>query len=192
MIELCQRIIRSGNIFVPTISNTGTWFLLKFLSCHTKVEGIVECKHIVSGERDIYPNHLVTVHISRLEEAEHKTVPIDDAIEVSKHNVCIIPVRDPMMAAITRMERHPLSDPLSLVRTFSKLPEFNAIFYPVDLDIGLAERICGLCDLLNRSGLSEELYVVGWARGWPAFNSRQSYPLKEHYLNADPAYDTKQ
>jgi hypothetical protein len=175
-------MLPDNSIFVPTVSHSGTWFLLKFLLSHDDVPMMYEMRNYPGG---LVPNNtLIHVHFYFDQQAE-KCWESRRIIEVSKKVRTVSSVRDPLLSVITRKERNPEWNGLDIIDSFTRLKELDARFLCVDLPVGREKREVMLTGILDHLGLQHQPQVPGWALGWPVFNTRHSYELKTMYHNKD-------
>ena len=180
-----------NNIFLPTIQNTGTWFLMGFFKNHKDISGTVEIRFLehlargivhkdmgikqefVKGGRTVFHSHICTnafkdrTLAKRMYQAFICSVPT------------VLPIRDPMMSLITMREKaftRKIPDNLSVtereilrmeiwnqtVEMFEGLQKLTDIFYfPVDVPQTVDERYNQLLDLVTYCKLSGTLDDIG-------------------------------
>lgn len=181
-------------IFLPTIQHTGTWFTINLLLYHSKVNSFSELRNLKFGE-DIT---IIHTHFGDgetrhpLDECKHQ--PFYVVKELIKDYPCVIPLRDPLAALVTRQVRHSDLQHSYIIEGFVALAEFykenpKIYFLPVDV-IGkksFEEKLLALRQVLKFLELPEESYIKFIAAGWPLVNSTAGMEneLHEHYKTSN-------
>lgn len=163
-------------IFVPTLPQSGTWFVLKLLEkCGYKIEftgEIVRDKKIITEGDIALSTHIFPFYYqgSPFKEAlpSYGGNPIQDYV-VRKYHMClgaielltrmhktIIPIRDPLACLLTREARAPqlrhfyiIDGFIEVVNRFADNP--NVLFFPVDLYTRKEDRFALLENMLIHS-----------------------------------------
>lgn len=209
------------NIFVPTIQNTGTWFLIDTLRKHPAHMDICEIGFLEHLGRDvIHPdmgtkqsfgkNHKIVFqsHI-----CEHTIVQNTLSNRLFLALCCstrmVFPVRDPMKSIITMREKarhHKIPDTLTIeqreelrvklwVGTIKMLQEMENIcdvfYFPVETE-GLEERKNLLKEFfIHCRIIAYPFYIKERAEEWPVVGSRGRYEEKKLYDDGDIKYFEK-
>jgi FkbM family methyltransferase len=170
--------------------HTGTWFILNFLQQHSQFGKLIveqdlyrECK--ADNGFTIYQHH----HLPH-RKWPYPSPAIGD--NVPPLGPIIIPVRDPMKAALsmsTRLGNMPVNgmvDGFCFLANLKKNKSFNGwfkyMFVPIDTDMPHKERYFMLCDVLKHCGLPMEPYVSEYARQWKPQNKLPNHPHKKAYV----------
>lgn len=168
-------------IFVPSAQHTGVWFVLELLQGHSEVRnGVMELRNMVGPQRGqitLIHTHFgqgVTPHPNDAEKFIRDKV-LNELIGIYPS---VIPVRDPLLALITRQLRHPDLWHVYIINAFATMARELAgcptvFFLPVDLYKSKAyePRLSILQKLFAFLKLEEEDYIRFWAAGWPRFNT---------------------
>ena len=161
-------------IFLPTIQHTGTWFLIELLRNHTGVDYFIEEKELpVTKHRK--GTVLLQIHFSTTEGWQEEILVACKAI---------IPVRDPLLALISRQVRHPEKDHIGIIDGFLTLVEWyrkygkKQIFtFPIDLAVTMSanERFQLIQSAIAFVDLVDDdidwARQVHWAYKWPIINT---------------------
>lgn len=181
-----------GNIFLPTVQHTGTWFGLNLLYAHSQVSCVLDGGiTLFSNHGLLYKNRMVVqTHIGE----GNDPIEWEKMIQFAGISPVISTVRDPLAALITRQTRHPEVSHCCIIDGFLNLIHFTEVqdvfILPVDLYAAkpVEERLAFLHKLLEFVGLPSESYIFLWALAWPVHNTTPEGPggiLHSSYIAGD-------
>jgi len=189
-------------IFVPTLPQSGTWFVLRLLEkCGYRLEftgDIVENKKVVMGENIALSCHIFPFYYQApsFKEAipHYAGIPLRDYVVRNNHmsltgiellsrlNKTIIPIRDPLACLLTREARAPqlrhfyiVDGFVEVVKRFESNP--NVFFFPVDLYTEYKDRLKLLYEATFHCGIQNNNYVNElneYAINWKKENSAEN------------------
>lgn len=197
-------------IYLPTLQHTGTWFMLNFLRSHPEVDGFFEMKNYprlaLNRPRglmvfpDQAPGSKVTLMQEHLTLEERSNALTFTTSKLVMMRICptVIPLRDPLLSIMTRLNRHPETDHMPHVRAWeaaaitfgqSDATWLPVKFAPVDVARDLESRRVLLEGVLTALGLGYPEHAGHFAQSWPAdTNSSGDYALKQAYQAGDAAF----
>ena len=208
-------------VYIPSVHHTGTWFTVAFLKSHPAIKGFVQLKNIenliVSGvgqQHEVVTGHpeekvcedintnedginILQSHIFYSDESRPCLHKAQQALILALP--CVIPLRDPLLSLVTRHQRQPHQNHLSLVYEWVALIEYlnnieavkNPVFLPLDVmgNQKPQKRNDRLSEAFAVAGVAPNGYVEQWASQWPkGYNSRGEYELKKRYMEKDVGY----
>lgn len=201
-------------IFVPTLPQSGTWFVLKLLEkCGYKIEftgEIVRDKKIITESNNI----VLSTHIfpfyyqgSPFKEAlpSYGGNPVQDYVVRKFHmsmggidlltrmHKTIIPIRDPLACLLTREARAPqlrhfyiIDGFIEVAKRFADNP--NVFFFSVDSHLSIKHREKLLIESLSHCGIDTEINrdtINQTAMEWKRENITPNNRFREPYENGD-------
>lgn len=178
-------------IIVASVHHTGTVTMLDLLGGHPETGEVFEFRDLLKGA-DVVQNDVVHIHVygGKLESrGVVKGLHFGDLASMAQKGWAriVVPVRDPMLALISRQARQPTLDHSFIIRGFESIARFpeSVLFFPVDLDSGENARVARVANLFLDLGLSRDLsdlaYEQIWAEEWPVKNTAGPHPLKDMY-----------
>ncbi len=184
-------------VFVLSVQHTGTWFTIDMLRWNPAITQFIELHNVLYAneaiERDGRPLihvHLCDEHAEHPEKFKHVTTPVAEAI--STVAPVIIPLRDPLLAMITRHVRQPDLDHSYIVRAFSAMAESSVLtkrccFLPIDAREDETARRLRLRNVHEFLGLPWHDGLDEIATQWkaPAYNVTPDHELKQAYHAGD-------
>lgn len=182
-------------ICVFSIQHTGTWFACEYLlRCgwtHGKYPADVwQWYQLANGERrwPAFENGrrpIVQSHLCARDDLElgerRKHITINLAKHLAQCWDVIVPVRDPLLAVITRHIRHPDLDHRYIVHAFARLELLDSYVHWLPVDLAPSVRPPLAVDVPTEA--SESFLKANQA---PSYNVTPSnHPLKQAYLAGD-------
>ena len=164
---------RASYIFAPSVQHTGTWFLINALKRHSKIDDLIMFGEMREKVPEPDKRYILHVHIgdgsSPLNLPYHSTyMALDVMIRVLK---TAIPLRDPLLALLSRHKRHPMLPHHYLVDGFVYLAEIpDCFFLPIDILSSFDEKKEALNSLFDYLGLEREPFIDEWAEQWKVVN----------------------
>lgn len=179
-------------VFIPTVQHTGTWFVINFLSNYIpelkEASVIVHDNEMINGPAMLHTHFPALYHETPLEA---KSLPIDSICLLASLFKTVIPVRDPLLAILTREWRHPELRHFYIVDGFIQMADRllgndNVMFLPVDLPLNVSQRHNLLNRIIEHCGIENTGNItLKIAREWKHQNITPGNRLKELYLKKD-------
>lgn len=174
-------------VFVCSIQHTGTWFMLEFFKGHKDITGL----HILDDIRRRKDNftHRSVIH-SHTQYGPELT-DVNTTIEnIDNQYPVVFPLRDPLLAMITRNHRHPELTGINTIQilyNFEKLTKTNFPFYfPVDLFETWKNKALRFKEMENYVGIShDKQWVEKYAGENKITNTHGMHKLKKAYLECN-------
>lgn len=165
---------KASYIFAPSVQHTGTWFLLRALKRHSRVDDIIEFGQMRERTSEPDKKYVLHVHIGDggcpLYLPYHSTyMALDVLMRVLR---TVIPLRDPLLSLLSRQKRHPMLLHTHLINGFLYLAQMqgDCFFLPVDILTNPDERKETLNGLFDYLGLEKEPFIDEWAEQWKVVN----------------------
>ena len=188
---------------LASVPHTGTFFLESFFRGHKDVAKclgigpILKSKSFVqrrlgpkAWEEGLDPEHTSCV------QAHVTQDNMNIIMAFCLFSPMVVPLRDPLLALISTVERNPHNDPMTQVDAFLRLANrvyshehiYRPMLVPVDLlqETPSANRFDALVRLQLHCGLkTDSAYAAQFAAMWEPVNSAGKYPLKQDYYSGD-------
>ncbi len=179
-------------IFVPSITHTGTWFVLRFLQHF--ISNLVEGKDFDERKFDVPEDCIVHFHYPITDKRDFsKAIGITGAKILASLFPTVIPIRDPLAALLSRETRQPqlrhfyiIHGYIHMQRTLFEHP--NVIFLPIDLYETAEERFALLERVLKHCGIDSTPHtelLLGIAKEWKVENANPQNRFKTMYAEKD-------
>lgn len=186
-------------ITIASVPHTGTWFVINFLeqlleatTTHARfAEGENKITHFHVGadinRSDFGYEHLPEDEAKKTYEEYFKKFPsMEESNKLIETRKTIIPVRDPLLALITRQNRNSKLSHLLTVRGFEYISRLygrpDIFFFPVDLYDTFEGQLRLLEKLTEFVGVENKILVDYSAIMWMARNtSHDTSGLKKEY-----------
>jgi len=203
-----DRLDEKDTIFVLSAQHTGTWFAIDTIREYPEF-GFSELNQLADRDwdRPKRPRLLLHAHIGCTPDMadcfptkptspgglllDTKFVSEEDMeLVVSKYRT-IIPVRDPLLALITRHVRHANWSHRHIIHGFKMMAKYhdhkNVFFLPVDGRMNAQDRFRLLLRLMEFTGIKAQTKLAGWASRWqaPEYNVTPPHELKKRYASGD-------
>lgn len=147
--------------FVLSVQHTGTWFVIRTLEKSPDISSVLMATELSAVEfaslRQAPVRYCVHDHLHyNLRQTEYVN---PEALDVP----ITVPIRDPLLALISRQARQPLLEHVFVVMTLCKLPtiisRYNCYVVPVDHPANRSELLHGMFEhmLLTKPANLEEL-----------------------------------
>ncbi len=160
---------------VFSVHHTGTVFLLDLIQWHSEVTALREMGEMVkTGSPPAEPGHLIHLHLMgyRADSRGPLDITWDAIVDAVNRGRVAIPLRDPMLALISRERRLPGADHRFIVDGFRALTELKPkAWLRVDNDWTEYQRRAALNETLASIGLAPEPFTRRLAREWKPKNT---------------------
>ncbi len=175
--RLATAIVDADAALVLSIQHTGAWFVLDFLTNGGGGGGVTE---LAGAMEATGLQHRTALHAHtglNMMVTKVEALPV-----LSATGRAIVPVRDPMLAMLSRHARHPLLAHDHLVGSFVGLAEADLDVTYIRVDCPESDRRASLDAVVEAVGWDlGEQHMTTWAGDWPIVNGSETIPAKEWY-----------
>lgn len=160
-------------IFVVSVQHTGSWFTIEACVASPDIKEVFMLTRTPHVQIEAMRNHVRKFvfhdHFSTSYHDTHLVSPI--AVDCP----IVMPLRDPLLALITRQSRAPELEHayivMGIMEIMTIIEKYNVFLLPVDIPRSEVERIAVLSAMYTFVGLTKPAKLKGYAAKWKPHNT---------------------